>query len=122
MTEETIIDGIDVSGCKYFQIEANTIYPKSHYCGSTFNRFCEDDENCVYKQLKRLEAENANLKEKLEKIKEKCKFFISECKECKECENPDIIIDCIDCTTGGKAVASYKILNIVEDIEGAKDE
>lgn len=65
-TPHFIIDGVDVSGCKYFQIEANIIYPKAHYCGSTFNRFCEDDENCVYKQLKRLEQENAKLKDLLE--------------------------------------------------------
>ena len=52
-----IINGVNVAGCKYFQIEANELYPKAHYCGSTFNRFCEDDDNCVYKQLKRLEFE-----------------------------------------------------------------
>lgn len=61
MDKEIIIDGVDVGGCKYFQIEANTIYPKAHYCGSTFNRFCEDDDNCVFKQLKRLEQENREL-------------------------------------------------------------
>ena len=66
MDKNIIIDGVDVSGCKYFQIEANTIYPKAHYCGSTFNRFCEDDENCVYKQLKRLEIENETLKSQLD--------------------------------------------------------
>lgn len=65
-----------------------------------------------------LRVENKKLKEKLEKIKEKCKEFIS---KCNECENPDTTIDCIDCTTGGKAVASYKILNIIEDIKGAEE-
>ena len=37
-----IINGVNVAGCKYFQIEANELYPKAHYCGSTFNRFCEE--------------------------------------------------------------------------------
>ena len=81
-TPHFIIDGVDVSDCKYFQIAANTIYPKAHYCGSTFNRFCEDDENCVYKQLKRLEFENKLLKadyeaseEENKKLKEKNKLL-----------------------------------------------
>ena len=72
---------------------------------------CRDVPYCYYRQLKKCE-------QKLEKIKEKCKFFIS---KCNECENPDITIDCIDCTEGGKAIASYKILNIIEDIEGAEE-
>ena len=56
------------------------------------------------------------LKAKLERIKEICNQFIA---KCNECETPDTEIDCIDCTIGGKAVASYKVLNI---IEGAEDE
>lgn len=74
MTEKgVIIDGVDVSGCKYFQIEANTIYPKAHYCGSTFYRFCEDGDNCIYKQLKRLEFENKLLKADYEASEEENK-------------------------------------------------
>ena len=73
MTEETIIDGVDVSECEYYQIEANELYPKAQYCGSMRNTFCENEPNCYYKQLKRLQetlkhTENGR-KEKANKLK-----------------------------------------------------
>lgn len=57
MDKEIIIDGVDVAGCEFYQIEANELYPKAQYCGSMRNTFCEDEPNCYYKQLKRLEFE-----------------------------------------------------------------
>jgi len=105
---------IDVPYCYYKQLkkyEQETKELKEDIKNSPLCYMCKE-EDCLKKQLKRCE-------QKLEKIKEKCKFFIS---KCKECENPDTTIDCIECTAGGKAVASYKILNIIEDIKEAKDE
>lgn len=51
---ETIINGIDVSECKY---AADTIPVdcENNTC------FCYEDENCYYKQLKRLQEENKRL-------------------------------------------------------------
>ena len=53
MTEEIIIDGVNVAGCKYY-----------HYKGCTANNFGKCDscseiyKNCYFKQLQRLEQEN----------------------------------------------------------------
>lgn len=74
MTE--IIDGVDVSGCGY----AEKSIPVD--C-SIDNCFCYENNDCYYKQLKKIEQENAKLKEKLEKIKE---FITPLC-----CNNP---LDC----------------------------
>lgn len=78
MTEEIIkekqiiIDNIDVSGCEY------CTEPCEKYPHAVCNRIdardcegyidllltdCEDNPNCTYKQLKRLEQENEELKE-----------------------------------------------------------
>ena len=48
-----IIDGVDVSECEFYQIEANELYPKAQYCGSMRNTFCENEPNCYFKQLQR---------------------------------------------------------------------
>lgn len=75
MTEEIIIDGVNIAGCEFYQIEANQLYPKAQYCGSMRNTFCENEPNCYYKQLKRLEQENTKQKEMIErqwKLLEQC--------------------------------------------------
>ena len=57
MTEEIIIDGVNVAGCGYF-CETDK---ECSICGmgtdgeDTFCRDCKDNSNCYYKQLKRLE-------------------------------------------------------------------
>ena len=58
MTEEIIIDGVDVSECE----ELNTIYEKPK-CVILQNDVCFDNQycegyNCYYKQLQRLKQEN----------------------------------------------------------------
>jgi len=64
MTEEIIIDGVDVAGCGYFY-ETDK---ECNICGmgtdgeDTFCRDCKDNSNCYYKQLKRLEQENRELR------------------------------------------------------------
>lgn len=56
MNEEIIIDGVNVAECEY---AANTIPVdcKNNTC------FCYEDENCYFKQFKRLQEENKKLKE-----------------------------------------------------------
>lgn len=53
--KEIIIDGVDVSECSYYSSET---YP---YTCEVWDNECEA-QNCYYKQLKRLEQENAELK------------------------------------------------------------
>lgn len=61
---EIYIDGVDVAECGYFYDEDK----ECSICGmgtdgeDTFCKNCEDNSNCYYKQLKRLEQENARLK------------------------------------------------------------
>lgn len=53
-----IIDGVDVSGCLFYQTNFEEDYDVKikHYC-SNWNNSCESDNNsnCYYKQLKRKE-------------------------------------------------------------------
>lgn len=69
MTEEIIIDGVDVSECKYF----NKVVNEEPYCNIDEEHLytCSSDENCYYKQLIRLKQERDELK----KACEKCKLF-----------------------------------------------
>lgn len=77
MDKEIIIDGIDVAGCGYF-CEADK---ECSICGmgtdgeDTFCRYCKDNLNCYYKQLKRLEQENAEVKAENERLKEEIKVL-----------------------------------------------
>lgn len=73
--EQITIDGVDVSGCEFHQIDANELYPKAHYCGSMKNTFCENDPNCYYKQLVRKTQECEKLKEQLMQKDEVNTFF-----------------------------------------------
>lgn len=61
MTEEIVIDGVNVAGCEYFD----------GFCMKR-DTSCEESGNCIYKQLKRLEQENKELKELDKKICEDC--------------------------------------------------
>ena len=67
MTEEIIIDGVNVAGCcKCYNVEQKIL------CGAS--GICANNPNCYYKQLKRLEQENKELKEfcvELERQKQK---------------------------------------------------
>ncbi len=68
MTEEIIVDGVNVWSCKHYDLENN--YCDQSYLGedgllkNTKNpKRCEQSSNCYYKQLKRLEQENKSLYE-----------------------------------------------------------
>lgn len=60
--EQIMINGVDVSGCKFF----NDI-TESYYC---FGIPCKDRPNCCYKQLARKTQECEELKEKLYQIED----------------------------------------------------
>ena len=61
--KQIIIDGIDVSGCSYFN------FIDEHYCDECSSEFgcaiCDERTNCYYKQLKRKEQECEELREAL---------------------------------------------------------
>ena len=69
MSESTIINGVDVSGCESLIKEKQDIY-----CGtanSTKYNKCSHNSNCCYKQLKRKEHECLTLINKNNKLEEK---------------------------------------------------
>ena len=75
--KEIIINDVDVARCGYF-CEADN---ECSICGmgtdgeDTFCKNCKDNPNCYYKQLKRLEQENARKKDMIErqwKLLEQC--------------------------------------------------
>ena len=80
MTEEIIIDGVDVSGCVK---QGETVAGIT--CGNgerirlaneiiTKHKLCKDNPNCIYKQLKRKEQECEELKKELAKVYEDIKL------------------------------------------------
>ena len=73
MTEEIIIDGVNVVGCEYYFEDNGVIAPdgtpeRANLCTSP-ERSCENSDSCYcnkecyYKQLKRLEQENKELRQ-----------------------------------------------------------
>ena len=76
MTEEIIIDGVNVAGCFYF-IDHTPPKGQGDWCGAihkgackVYSKDCEYNPNCYYKQLKRLKQENKQMKSALEEIRE----------------------------------------------------
>ena len=59
--DKVIIDGVDVSECKY--------YDDGVCCNNDVMSISCENTDCIYKQLKRLEQENEKLKKELEKHK-----------------------------------------------------
>jgi len=54
--KQIIIDGVDVSGC-YCYVSTSKEYSCGLTCSKFHYRFCKENPNCYYKQLKRLENE-----------------------------------------------------------------
>lgn len=52
MTEEIIINGVDVSECSYGEIEKAIFKCSCEYNVRSASMFCKDNPNCYYKQLK----------------------------------------------------------------------
>lgn len=60
MTEEIIINGVDVAGCEHLtEIQGCWLSTCDYlpYKGNITNQLCKYNDNCYYKQLKRLEFE-----------------------------------------------------------------
>lgn len=97
MTRER--DRIQENANKYIVKNCPAILPMTKLCDSenTFNcgTFCKDCTDCVIKQ-----------------VIEKCKDAKLEC----SCKNPNLDIDCFECTSGGRAELGQEILNMF-DIE-----
>lgn len=72
--KQVIIDGVNVSECVNYTDElkdcsCRLTYAPFHY------RFCEQNPNCYYKQLKRKEQECEELKAEVKKQKEIAKEY-----------------------------------------------
>ena len=86
MDKQMIIDGVDVSGCKCFYINAS--HPELQECINPYCKdLCKNNPNCYYKQLIRKEQECNQLKVKylslkrgIEIAKEADKYWISQLK------------------------------------------
>lgn len=67
--KQIIIGGIDVSGCKYFDIIST--HSELQECPSCKD-LCKNNPNCLYKQLKRKEQECDELKNRRDEWTSKC--------------------------------------------------
>ena len=54
MTDKIMIDGVDVSECHCY-VDNNKEYSCGEHCSKFHYRYCGDNPNCYYKQLKRKE-------------------------------------------------------------------
>lgn len=66
MTEEIIIDGVNVAGCNAYKDKHCKDKTSIIFCDTNL---CSNFPNCYYKQLKRLEQENEKLKKANERLK-----------------------------------------------------
>jgi hypothetical protein len=62
MTEEIIIDGVNVAGCRHCMYKGFKAFPQCRLELDSFATACTQHKECEYKQLKRLEQENKELK------------------------------------------------------------
>ena len=67
MTEEIIVDGVNVAGCQCFEND-KCLWSKKYY-ESNLTPNCEEVKDCYYKQLQRLKQENENLKKEVKQIR-----------------------------------------------------
>ena len=70
--KQIIIDGIDVSGCSYGEIEKDVFKCSCEYNVRSASMFCKDNPNCYYKQLKRKEQECWDLRSVRDSWMSKC--------------------------------------------------
>ena len=85
MTEEIIIDGIDVSGC----VNRNDFKLALYDCYLNGGCQCKDEPNCYYKQLKRLEQREKALTEIADNL-QKRNHDLTLMNECLEQENKEL--------------------------------
>ena len=94
--DEIIIDGVNVAGCIHFwnineaknlklcKINFDNVYFSN---GLPLAEKCKEHKNCYYKQLKRLEQENAELKQENEELRNLWRL------DCLKCENTKSNVD-----------------------------
>lgn len=78
--KEIIIDGVDVAGCEFLctnQMGNNCLI---HNRGFSMN--CKNTSDCYYKQLKRLEQENKELKENIKDKPLQCLLYNDKQNKC----------------------------------------
>ena len=71
MSEEIMIDGVNVAECRCFIENTAPNVDGDEFlevCENVYTEssYCENNKDCYYKQLNRLQAENEELKEQLE--------------------------------------------------------
>ena len=75
MSEEIIIDDIDVSECGFCCWKHNGNELIENYC-AVFNNKCICNPQCYFKQLQRFKQENEKLKEKINKFEWDNPYYI----------------------------------------------
>ena len=77
--DKVIIDGVDVSFCQYFNDKNKKCRTFSIVDNVKFTSYkCEDDKNCYYKQLKKLEQETECLKSQIDFEAQKNEVLLQE--------------------------------------------
>ena len=69
---EILIDGVDVAGCEHYTTMEDC--DGVHDLYEQLDDYCSTKKNCYYKQLKRLEQENKELKEMYRLSCLKCEY------------------------------------------------
>ena len=65
MTEEIIIDGVNVAACKFYTKGISDFCEEKDW-------YCADIKDCYFKQIQRLKAENEELKEEKTQLLKDC--------------------------------------------------
>lgn len=122
MTEEIIIDGVDVSECVSFdKLNGLNIccYDDTREDKIPFTNFCIENKDCSYKQLKRkeqdceqLKAENETLKQHFKQIDLTNKILYEEKINFLDLINK-LVKYCLNCNLKADSTAC-EILNIIE--------
>ena len=104
--KEIIIDGVDVSECKYY-----VTYTKDCINDNKSYNKCESYNDCYYKQLKRLEQENEELKHRNENLRIALKTY----------EMPEVIKVLTDWRTGELQLQEKRLNKYKHALEEIRD-
>ena len=77
--KEIIIDVVNVVGCMNYSFKEFINYIECpDYCGEYLDNRCDNHPRCYYKQLKRLEQENTELKAENERLKKENEILLGQ--------------------------------------------
>lgn len=112
MTEEIIVDGVNVAGCKDF------LEPVGCDNTDTLSMTCSRNNNCYYKQLQRLKQENELLKKSNFTLREQTINYsaVKENDYRKALEEIREIADIIYNTNCNYVAEAHKILNKINEV------